>query len=63
MVLLLDWEKTFDEVRQEAVHVALDRLDIDPKLLRMIKAMYRNPTFMVTQDGHESNYHQQETGI
>ena len=31
MILLLDWAKAFDKVRQEAMHVASVKSGIDPK--------------------------------
>ena len=36
---------------------------IDQKLIRMIMALYKNPTFKVAQEGFESSYYRQDTGI
>ena len=63
VMVLFDWEKAFDKVRQEALIIALERMGISRKLVNMVKAMYRNPTFKVEQEGYESEWHKQETGV
>ena len=45
--MLLDWEKAFDQVRQDATPVVMERSRIDKKLIGLVEALYRNPTFMV----------------
>ena len=39
------------------------RMDIDPKLIRLSKQLYNNPTFMVEIDGQQSTWEKQTTGI
>ena len=62
-VVLLDWEKAFDKVSHEGLHIALDRMNIPPKLRSLIMQVYKNPKFKVEIDGIESNWKTQETGI
>ena len=38
-------------------------MSIDPKITSLVKAMYRNPTFTVEQEGIISTKHKQHTGI
>ena len=45
ILLLLDWEKAFDKVSQLGLMVALERMNVDDKMRRVIGALYRNPTF------------------
>ena len=63
IVVLLDWEKAFDKVTHEALFLTLERLNIDEKLINLVKALYRNPTFTVEQEGIVSDKHLQHTGI
>jgi hypothetical protein len=63
ILVLLDWEKAFDRVSQEGMLKAMERLNVDAKIIRVIRAMYNNPTFMVEIDGVESGWHPQRTGI
>jgi hypothetical protein len=41
----------------------MERLHMPPKLINMVKALYRNPQFMVCIDGLYSEKHKQHTGI
>ena len=36
---------------------ALERLNVDQKVIRLIRALYRNPTFKVEVDGVESGWY------
>ena len=63
ILLLLDWEKAFDKIDQEALFEAMDRMDIDPKLIRLTKQLYKNPKFKIELEGLESEWHTQSTGI
>ena len=59
----MDWEKAFDRIAHNALFLSLERLNIPTKLINMIRALYRNPTFKVNIDGHFSNSYKQHTGI
>jgi hypothetical protein len=38
-------------------------MNVDPKLINVIKAMYKKPCFKVEMEGETSQWHNQETGI
>jgi hypothetical protein len=63
ILVLLDWEKAFDKVTREGLFSALERMAVDPKIQRVIKALYSKPMFKVETEGIESNWYEQETGI
>jgi hypothetical protein len=63
VLVLLDWEKAFDKLTHEALFITMERLLMPPKLINMVKALYRNPQFMVCIDGLYSEKHKQHTGI
>jgi len=62
-LVLLDWEKAFDNVSQKQLFIALGRMGIDIKLISLIKQLYKNPVYKVEIDGYTSNWHKQHTGI
>ena len=62
-LLFLDWEKAFDKVNQDGLMEAMERMNVDPKLIRLTKQLYKNPTFQVELDGKTSDWFKQETGI
>ena len=62
-VILLDWEKAFDKVKQDQLFEAIERMGVSEKLITMIKQLYKNPVFNVEMEGHTSNWYKQETGI
>ena len=62
-LLFLDWEKTFDKVDQKLLITALRTYGIPDKLINLIKAMYKNPTFKVAIDEVDSPSMPQPTGI
>jgi hypothetical protein len=62
-VVLLDWEKAFDKVTQKGLFTALERMSINPKLINIIKELYKNPSFVVEMEGNTSQWHTQHTGI
>ena len=37
IMVLLDWEKAFDKVDREGLILAMDRLGVDDKLIRIVK--------------------------
>ena len=63
ILLLLDWEKAFDKVYKTGLYKALERMGIGEKMLRVLRNVYNNPTFMVEIDGFKSDWKQQKTGI
>ena len=42
---------------------ALERFNVDQKVIRLIRALYMNPTFKVEVDGVESGWYPQEVGV
>ena len=42
-LVLLDWDKAFDKVDQEALFEAMERMGIDDKLIRLTKQLYKKP--------------------
>ena len=63
IIVALDWAKAFDKITHEALYLSLRRLGIPAKLINMIKALYKSPSFVVEVDGYTSNSFIQETGI
>ena len=63
MLLILDWEKAFDKVDQEALFEAMERMNIDPKLIRLTKQLDKNRQFYIEMDGNESKWKTKKTGI
>ncbi len=61
-LILLDWEKAFDKVKQEKLFEALERMGVAPKLINMIKQLYKNPKYKVEMEGYTSEWHKQHTG-
>ena len=62
-LVLLDWEKAFDKVDQEALFEAMERMGIDDKFIRLTKQLYNNPTFKVEMGHQTSDWKKQQTGI
>ncbi len=44
-MVLLDWEKAFDKVDREGMFLAMDRMGVDDKLVRMVKLLYKETYF------------------
>ena len=63
LMLLLDWEKAFDKIERDKLMEALERLEVPPRLLGMIRLMYKEPKFKVVVGENESGYYTQQTGI
>eukprot|EP00975_Prorocentrum_lima_P001839 398807-Prorocentrum_lima.AAC.1 len=42
-LLLLDWRMAFDKVNHEALFYSLERMQVSPKLQRLIRELYRDP--------------------
>ena len=47
LLVLLDWEKAFDKLTREGLFSALERANIPDKIIRIIRAIYANPEFLV----------------
>jgi hypothetical protein len=43
IMLLLDWENAFDKVTRAGLFSALERVSVDSKLIKLIKALYQKP--------------------
>ena len=63
IITLLDWEKAFDKVSHERMLQALERLNIPPKILKVIKSLYSSPSFRVKHDRFTSEKKVQNAGI
>ncbi len=63
ITVLLDWGKAFDKVEREGMFLAMDRMGIDDKLIRLIKVMYKETEFNVKIDGETLRWKGQSTGI
>ena len=61
--LLLDWEKAFDKVDHDRLIMALTRLGIPPKIINLIKAIYTNPCFTVSEGNNTSTERRHRAGI
>ena len=62
-LLLLDWEKAFDKVDRKQLLNSMIRMNVDPKLVNLVKSIYKDTKFTVEIDGESSTLHTQHTGI
>jgi len=62
-LLLLDWEKAFDKVDREEMFNAMERMEVDAKLVSLVRTLYKNTKFKVEIDGRASDWQTQHTGI
>lgn len=62
-MVFLDWEKAFDKVNQKALKITLEGFNLDEKIVAMVMAMYKEPSFYVEIDGIKSENKTQNTGI
>ncbi len=62
-MVLLDWEKAFDKVDREGMFLAMDRMGVDDKLIRLVKLLYKETNFNVEMDGETSKWKEQLAGI
>ena len=46
-VVMLDWEKAFDRLDHDRLMESLQRLEVPPRLLQLIKDIYTHPKFQV----------------
>ena len=63
IITLLDWEKAFDKVSHERMLQALERLNIPPKIIKIVKSLYSYPSFRVKHDRFTSETKMQNAGI
>ena len=63
VTVLLDWEKAFDKIHQRRLLDALRRIGIPDKVVRVIGAVYRNPTCSVKGMGKRPSERRQRSGI
>ena len=54
-MVLLDWEKAFDKVDREGMFLAMERMGVDDKLIRMVKLLYKETFFNIEIDGETSS--------
>ena len=63
LMVLFDWEKAFDKIDRGSIFESMERLNIDPKIINIVKMLYQKTEFMVEMDGYQSEWKTQETGI
>jgi len=63
LLVLLDWAKAFDKVTHAGLFVALECMNVETKIVNLVKAVYSNPQFCVEIDGIACQWRRQETGI
>ena len=56
---LLDWENAFDKIDHDALFSALERLDIDPHFVEVLKNCYRhlNQKGNFQESGRDAQFH------
>ena len=54
LMVLLDWEKAFDKLTREGLFSALESANIPGKMIRIVEALYKSPTFQVEVEGGKS---------
>ena len=62
-MLLLDWEKAFDKLTHKALFVSMEKMNINTKLINLVKMIYKQPEFIVEIEGKQSNWKPQTSGI
>ena len=62
-MVLLDWEKAFDKLTHDALFKAMEKMGVDQKIMRLVKMIYKNPTFRVEVEGETSEWKRQNAGI
>ena len=63
ILVFLDWEKAFDRIRQDKLMECLERMNVDPKMIKAIRSLYSDPTFAVEIGTKTSEWYKQERGI
>ena len=62
-LLFLDWSKAFDTIKPAALHLALQRLKISPRMCSATRDLAAPPYFEVAVDGEISMQKKQASGI
>ena len=62
-LVLLDWEKAFDKIDQSRMFRALERLNVPEQVIKVIKTLYAEPTFVVKIKEEQSEPRRQNSGI
>ena len=62
-LLFLDWSKAFDTIKPAALHLALQRLKITPRMCSAIRDLTASPVFEVVVNGEISLQKKQASGI
>ena len=44
-LVLLDWEKAFDEINRTGLMIALKRMNVDEKLIKLVQSVYKKTDF------------------
>ena len=60
VLMLLDWEKACDKVKQGAIPRVMERCGIHSKLIKLVEALYRKPVLVVEEMGATSEKYQQQ---
>ena len=63
ILIFLDWEKAFDKVSHTKLFESLERLNLHPKILCNIKALYKTPKFRTRHGNDTSDWKTQHSGI
>ena len=63
LLLLSDWEKTFDKVTRPGLMSALRKMGVPENRHQVNGDMYAEPTFIVEMQGTSSEWRRQGTGI
>ena len=62
-LVMLDWEKAFDKIDHGRLLESLARLEVPPRLFKIIKHIYTHPKFRVSCDEGKSDFFFQQSGI
>ena len=63
LLVLLDWEKAFDQIVHEMIMKALESYAMPENIASLIKSLYATPELYVVVDGVESDTFVQKSGI
>ena len=63
VIIMLDWEKAFDEINHGRLLEALTRIGVPDRIFSMIQNIYTNPKFKVRNTEGESDLMIQNAGI
>ena len=60
-LLLLDWEKAFDKVDREELFGAMERMGVEEKIVRLVRALYKETKFKIEFEGQMATGYQHRT--